>query len=280
MPTRQHKPTSPGERFHQSLDRRDLDQKKPEKSLLRPTKSKAGRNNQGRISMRHQGGGHKRRLRVVDFKRNKDGVPARVAALEYDPGRSAFLALLHYADGEKRYILAPQGVRKGDQVISGEDVQAQVGNCLPLERIPVGSFVHNVELTPGRGGQLVRGAGTAAQIMAREASYVHLRLPSGEVRLVPSRARATVGRVGNIDHSNVRDGKAGRKRWRGVRPTVRGSAMNPVDHPHGGGEGKAPIGMPSPLSPWGWKTLGKKTRRAKNPTSRFIIRRRKSGQDR
>lgn len=280
MPTRQHKPSSPGERFHQSLDRRELDRKKPEKSLLRPTKSKAGRNNQGRVTTRHQGGGHKRRLRVVDFKRNKDGVPAKVAALEYDPGRSAFLALLHYADGEKRYILAPQGVRKGDRVISGEEVQARVGNCLPLERIPVGSLVHNVELTPGRGGQLVRGAGTAAQIMAREGTYVHLRLPSGEVRLVPAKARATVGRVGNLDHSNVQDGKAGRKRWRGVRPTVRGLAMNPVDHPHGGGEGKAPIGMPSPVSPWGWKTLGKKTRRRKNPTSRFIIRDRRSDRGR
>ncbi len=277
MPTRQHKPTSAGERFHQSLDRRELDKKKPEKSLLLPAKSKAGRNNQGRVTTRHQGGGHKQRQRIVDFKRNKDDIPARVAALEYDPGRSAFLALLFYADGEKRYILAPQGVKKGDQLMSGEAVQPRVGNCLPLERIPVGTLVHNVELTPGRGGQMVRGAGSAAQIVAREGNYVTLRLPSGEMRMVAGRARATVGRVGNLDHQNVQDGKAGRKRWRGVRPAVRGVVMNPVDHPHGGGEGKAPIGMPSPVSPWGWKTLGRKTRKPNKPSDKFIVRRRKSG---
>ena len=277
MATRQHKPTSAGERFHQSLDRRDLDKKAPEKALLAPTHSKAGRNNQGTVTVRHQGGGHKRRLRIVDFKRDKDGIPARVAALEYDPGRSAFLALLFYADGEKRYILAPLGVKKGDTLMSGPDSQPRVGNCLPLERIPVGTQIHNVELTPGRGGQLVRGAGAAAQIVAREGNYVTLRLPSGEMRLISAKARATVGRVGNTDHGNIQDGKAGRKRWRGVRPSVRGVVMNPVDHPHGGGEGKAPIGMPSPVSPWGWKTLGRKTRRKKNPTSKFIVRRRKSG---
>lgn len=276
MPTRQHKPTSAGERFHISLDRRELDDKKPEKSLLAPAKSKAGRNRQGRVTCRHKGGGHKQRLRLVDFRRDKDEVPAKVAALEYDPGRSAFLALLHYADGEKRYILAPQGLKKGDRVVSGPNVQPRVGNCLPLERIPVGTLVHNVELTPGKGGQLVRGAGAAAQIVAREGSYVTLRLPSGEVRLVAGKGRATVGRVGNLDHQNVQDGKAGRKRWRGVRPAVRGVVMNPVDHPHGGGEGKAPIGMPAPVSPWGWKTLGRKTRKKKNPSSRFIVRRRKS----
>jgi large subunit ribosomal protein L2 len=276
MATRQHKPTSAGERFHQSLDRRELDKKAPEKSLLAPTKSKAGRNNQGRVTTRHKGGGHKQRLRIVDFKRNKDDIPARVAALEYDPGRSAFLALLFYADGEKRYILAPQGVKKGDTLVSGAAVQPRVGNCLPLERIPVGTLVHNVELTPGRGGQMVRGAGSAAQIVAREGNYVTLRLPSGEMRMVAGKSRATIGRVGNLDHQNVQDGKAGRKRWRGVRPTVRGVVMNPVDHPHGGGEGKAPIGMPSPVSPWGWKTLGRKTRKKNNPSNKFIVRRRKS----
>lgn len=277
MATRQHKPTSAGERFHQSLDRRDLDKKAPEKNLLAPAKASAGRNNQGRVTVRHQGGGHKRRLRIVDFRRDKDGIPARVAALEYDPGRSAFLALLNYADGEKRYILAPQGIRKGDRLMSGSEAQARLGNCLPLARMPLGTQVHNVELTPGRGGQLARGAGAAAQLVAREGSYATLRMPSGEMRMVPVQARATIGRVGNTDHANVQDGKAGRKRWRGVRPAVRGVVMNPVDHPHGGGEGKAPIGMPSPVSPWGWKTLGRKTRRKRNPSSKFIVRRRKSG---
>ncbi|HEY3398333.1 MAG TPA: 50S ribosomal protein L2 [Armatimonadota bacterium] len=274
MPTRQHKPTSAGERFHQSLDRRDLDKKEPEKSLLRPAKSKAGRNNQGHVTCRHQGGGHKRADRIVDFRRDKDGIPAKVAAIEYDPGRSAFLLLLHYADGEKRYIVAPQGIKKGDVLISGPDAQPRVGNCLPLERIPVGTQVHMIELTPGRGAQMVRGAGGAAQIVAREGNYVTLRLPSGEMRMVSGKSRATLGRVGNLDHQNIQDGKAGRKRWRGVRPSVRGVAMNPVDHPHGGGEGKAPIGMPSPVSPWGWKTLGRKTRKPNKGSSKFIVRRR------
>ena len=226
------------------------------------------------MTTRHQGGGHKRQLRNVDFKRDKDGIPAKVAALEYDPGRSAFLALLNYADGEKRYVVAWNGASRGDTVQSGAGAPPRLGNCLTLERMPLGTLVHNVELTPGKGAQMVRSAGAAAQIMAREGRYVTLRMPSGEIRLVSGQARATVGRVGNLDHQNVQDGKAGRKRWRGVRPSVRGVAMNPVDHPHGGGEGKAPIGMSSPVSPWGWKTLGRKTRHKKKPSSRFIVRRR------
>ncbi len=274
MPVKEHKPTSPGQRAHTSLDRSQIDDKKPERGLLVPRKQKAGRNRDGHITVRHRGGGHKRMIRIVDFKRDKDNVPAQVAAIEYDPGRSANLALLHYADGEKRYILAPQGLSKGDRVISGQQAPARPGNALPLGRIPVGVIVHSVELQPGRGGQLARGAGTGAQIVAREGNYVHLRLPSGEVRLVPTKCRAVVGRVGNPDHINISVGKAGRSRWQGRRPTVRGSAMNPVDHPHGGGEGKAPIGHPSPLSPWGKKTLGKKTRRKNNPSDKYIVRRR------
>ncbi len=274
MPVKEHKPTSPGQRAHTSLDRSHIDDKKPERGLLVPRKQKAGRNRDGHITVRHRGGGHKRMIRIVDFKRDKDNVPAQVAAIEYDPGRSANLALLHYADGEKRYILAPQGLSKGDRVISGQQAPARPGNALPLGRIPVGVIVHSVELQPGRGGQLARGAGTGAQIVAREGNYVHLRLPSGEVRLVPTKCRAVVGRVGNPDHINISVGKAGRSRWQGRRPTVRGSAMNPVDHPHGGGEGKAPIGHPSPLSPWGKKTLGKKTRRKNNPSDKYIVRRR------
>lgn len=272
MPVKEHKPTSPGRRTYTSLDRAELDDKRPEHSLVVPRKQKAGRNSDGHVTMRHRGGGHKRKTRIVDFKRDKDNIPATVAAIEYDPGRSANLALLHYADGEKRYILAPADLSKGDTVLSGEEVPARPGNALPLGRIPLGVVVHNVELSPGRGGQLARGAGAEAQIMAREGNYVHLRLPSGEVRLVLTKCRASVGRVGNADHSNINDGKAGRRRWRGRRPHVRGSAMNPVDHPHGGGEGKAPIGHPSPLSPWGKKTLGKKTRRKKKLSDKYIVR--------
>ncbi len=274
MAIKEHKPTTPGRRTYVSQDRAELDQKRPEKQLTAHTKSKAGRNVDGRITSRHRGGGHKRRLRLVDFRRDKDNIEAKVAAIEYDPGRSAHLALLHYADGVKRYILAPENLRKGDTVISGENAPIRPGNCLPLGRIPVGTVVHNVELQPGRGGQLARGAGAAAQIAAREGKYVHLRLPSNEVRLVPTVCRATVGRVGNIEHNTTRDGKAGRARWRGKRPHVRGVAMNPVDHPHGGGEGKAPIGHPSPLSPWGKKTLGKKTRRKQKLSDKYIVRRR------
>ena len=274
MAIKEHKPTTPGRRTYVSQDRAELDQKRPEKQLTAHTKSKAGRNVDGRITSRHRGGGHKRRLRLVDFRRDKDNIEAKVAAIEYDPGRSAHLALLHYADGVKRYILAPENLRKGDTVISGENAPIRPGNCLPLGRIPVGTVVHNVELQPGRGGQLARGAGAAAQIAAREGKYVHLRLPSNEVRLVPTVCRATVGRVGNIEHNTTRDGKAGRARWRGKRPHVRGVAMNSVDHPHGGGEGKAPIGHPSPLSPWGKKTLGKKTRRKQKLSDKYIVRRR------
>ena len=276
MPVKEHKPTTPGQRTLVSLDRAVLDKKRPEKRLTVHTKSKAGRNVAGRVTSRHRGGGHKQRIRVVDFKRDKDNIEARVAAIEYDPGRSAFVALLHYADGEKRYILAPDGLRKGDTVISGERAPIRPGNSLPLGSIPPGTVVHNVELQPGRGGQLVRGAGTSAQIMAREGKYVHLRLPSNEVRLVPTQCRGTIGRVGNVDRINISDGKAGRARWKGKRPHVRGVAMNPVDHPHGGGEGKAPIGHPSPLSPWGKKTLGKKTRPKHKQSDKYIVRRRRA----
>ncbi len=276
MPVKDHNPTSPGRRTYVSLDRAELDKKRPEKALTVRRKSKAGRNADGRITSRHRGGGHKQRVRVVDFKRSKDNIEARVAAIEYDPGRSAFVALLHYADGEKRYILAPDGLRKGDTVMSGEGAPIRPGSCLPLGSIPLGTVVHNVELQPGRGGQLVRGAGTSAQIMAREGKYVHLRLPSNEVRLIPTQCRGTIGRVGNVDRVNIRDGKAGRARWKGKRPHVRGVAMNPVDHPHGGGEGKAPIGHPSPLSPWGKKTLGKKTRPKHKQSDKYIVRRRRA----
>ena len=276
MAVKEHKPTSAGRRTYVSLDRAELDTKQPEKALTVSARGKAGRNAQGRVTSRHRGAGHKRRLRIVDFKRTKDDIPARVAALEYDPGRSAHLALLHYADGEKRYIIAPEDLKQGDTVISGDSAPIRAGNCLPLARIPVGTVVHNVELQPGRGGQLARGAGAAVQIMAREGKYVHVRLPSNEVRLVPTTCRATVGRVGNADQVNIRDGKAGRARWRGRRPHVRGVAMNPVDHPHGGGEGKAPIGHPSPLSPWGKKTLGHKTRDKNKLSDKYIVRRRRA----
>jgi len=276
MPTKEHNPTSPGRRTYVNLVTAELDQKRPEKALTKPRYEKAGRNNRGKVTVRHQGGGHKKLMRVIDFKRNKDGIPAKVAALEYDPGRSANIALLNYADGEKRYILAPMGLKKGDTIVSGPEAPARMGNCLPLANIPVGSTVHNVELYPGRGGQLGRSAGVEIQVIAKEGKHAHLRLPSGEVRLVAQVCRATMGRVGNQDWSNIRDGKAGRKRWRGIRPRVRGVVQNPVDHPHGGGEGKAPIGMDSPRSPWGWKTLGKKTRDPNKPSNKLIVRRRKA----
>jgi len=274
MPVKENKPTSPGQREHIGLDRSDLSKVAPERSLTRGKTKKAGRNVRGKITVRHQGGGHKRRLREIDFKRNKDGIPAKVASIEYDPNRSAHIALLHYADGEKRYIIAPEGLSVGQQVMSGPDAPVRVGNCLPLDRMPVGTVVHCVELTPQRGAQLARSAGAEAQFMASEGRYATLRLPSGEMRLVDARCRATVGRVGNVDHINVSLGKAGRKRWKGIRPTTRGSAMNPVDHPHGGGEGKAPIGKDSPRSPWGQRTLGKRTRKKNKPSDKFIVRRR------
>lgn len=274
MAIKEHKPTSPGRREYTTVVTTHLDKKRPERGLVVSQKRKAGRNNQGRVTCRHKGGGHKRLIRLVDFKRDKDGIPGKVAALEYDPGRSAHIALLHYADGEKRYILAPVGLKKGDTVISGPNVPARLGNALPIANVPVGTTVHNVELTPKKGGQLGRSAGAEIQVVAKEGKWAHLKLPSGEVRLVSVDCRCTVGRVGNVDHANIKDGKAGRRRWRGVRPTVRGSVMNPRDHPHGGGEGKAPIGMDSPRSPWGWKTLGRKTRDKKKPSSKLIIRRR------
>ena len=275
MALKEHKPTSPARRSLVTLVKEGVDRdKQPEKSLVVRKKRMAGRNNTGKITVRHQGGGHKKLVRLVDFKRNKDDVPAKVAAIEYDPGRSANIALLHYRDGEKRYILAPLGLQKGDLVVSGERVPARLGNSLPLERIPLGATVHNVELTPGRGGQMVRSAGAEAQVVAKEGNMATLRLPSGEMRMVSQQCRATVGRVGNVDHGNVRDAKAGRKRWKGVRPTVRGTVMNPKDHPHGGGEGKAPIGLDAPRSPWGWKTLGRKTRKVRKLSSKYIVRRR------
>lgn len=268
-------PTSPGRRFMTVETFEEITKKKPEKSLLRPLKKKAGRNVAGRITVRHHGGGHKQKYRVIDFKRDKDGIPARVAAIEYDPNRSARLALLHYADGEKRYILAPQGLKVGVTISSGPGAEIKAGNALPLQNIPVGTLVHNIEMIPGKGGQLVRSAGGVAQLMAKEGKYAHIKLPSGEVRLVPSGCRATIGQLGNVEHENITIGKAGRSRWLGIRPAVRGSVMNPVDHPHGGGEGKAPIGRKSPLTPWGKPTLGYKTRSKKKKSDVFILRKRK-----
>jgi large subunit ribosomal protein L2 len=273
MPVKVYKPTSPGRRGMTGSTFDEITRSEPERSLLRPLRKRAGRNVHGRITVRHRGGGHKRQYRLIDFKRDKVGVPARVRSIEYDPNRSARIALLVYADGEKRYIIAPLGLQVDDTVMSGGDAEIRVGNALPLERIPLGTLVHNIELSPGRGGQMVRSAGTSAQIMAKEGDHVMLRLPSGEERVVRRECMATIGQVGNVDHGNIKLGKAGRKRWLGYRPTVRGSAMSPRDHPHGGGEGRSPIGMPSPKSPWGKKTLGKKTRRNKS-TDKYIIRRR------
>jgi large subunit ribosomal protein L2 len=251
----------------------EVTRSKPEPALLVPKKKRGGRNNQGRITVRHQGGGHRRQIRVLDFKRNKFDIPAKVASIEYDPNRSARIALLHYADGEKRYIVAPLGLTAGDTVISGQNAEIRPGNSLPLANIPLGTMIHNIELKEGRGGQLVRAAGASAQLLGKEGAYAALRLPSGEVRRVRQSCYATVGEVGNPDHSNIKLGKAGRKRHKGIRPTVRGSAMSPRDHPHGGGEGRQPIGLPGPKSPWGKPTLGKKTRRNKQ-TEKYIIRHR------
>jgi large subunit ribosomal protein L2 len=247
---------------------------KPEKSLLVPLKKTGGRNNQGKITVRHIGGGHKRQYRLIDFKRNKDNVPGRVATIEYDPNRSANIALINYADGEKRYILAPKGLEVGMEIFSGETADIKVGNALPLAKIPVGSVIHNIELQPGRGGQLIRSAGTSAQVLGREEKYVLVRLQSGEVRRVLNTCRATIGEVGNADHELVNIGKAGRKRWMGVKPTVRGSVMNPNDHPHGGGEGRTPVGRKSPVTPWGKPALGLKTRSKKKKSNKHIVRRR------
>jgi large subunit ribosomal protein L2 len=264
---------TPGTRFKTVIDYSALTKKKPEKSLLVSLNRTGGRNNQGKITVRHIGGGSRRKYRIIDFKRNKDNVPAKVAAIEYDPNRTAFIALLHYADGEKRYILAPLGLQVGDTVMSGENADIKAGNAMPLESVPVGTMVHNIELQPKRGGQLVRSAGGAAQLMAKEGKYATLRLPSGEMRMVPIACRATIGQVGNVDSELISLGKAGRKRHLGIRPGVRGVAMNPVDHPHGGGEGKSPVGMPSPMTPWGKKARGFKTRKKKNRSDKFIIKR-------
>jgi len=274
MAIKRYKPTSPARRFMTVLTFDEVTKKEPEKSLVQILKSKAGRNNDGRITVRHRGGGHKRKYRIIDFKRDKVDIPAKVAAIEYDPNRTANIALLNYADGEKRYIIAPHGLQVGDTVISSENADIKVGNALPLRNIPVGTFVHNIELKPGKGGQLVRAAGNAAQLMAKEGDYAQLRLPSGEVRMIRLECKATIGQVGNVEHEIVSIGKAGRKRHMGIRPTVRGSAMNPVDHPHGGGEGKSPIGRPSPMTPWGKPTLGYKTRDKKKASNKYIIKRR------
>ena len=270
MGIRVYKPTSPARRLMSVLTYEELTRKAPEKSLTTDLRHKAGRNNSGKITVRHQGGGARRKYRVIDFRRQKDGIPATVKAIEYDPNRTCFIALLYYADGEKTYILAPLGLKVGDEVMSGETADIKPGNCLPINNIPLGTLIHNVEIKVGRGGQMVRSAGTAAQVMAKEGAYAQIRLPSGEVRKVSMTARATVGQVGNTDHSNVRVGKAGRKRHMGVRPTVRGVVMNPVDHPHGGGEGKSPVGMPAPMSPWGKKTQGVKTRKHKKYSDKLI----------
>jgi large subunit ribosomal protein L2 len=276
MALRKYKPVTPSTRHRMILDYKTVVTKtEPEKTLLAPLRKSGGRNNVGRISVRFRGGGNKRRYRIIDFKRDKDGVPGMVMSIEYDPNRSAFIALVKYADGEKRYILAPDQLEVGDTVFSGENAPIRIGNALPLSKIPTGTTIHNIELYPGRGGQLVRSAGSWAQLMAKEGDYAQVRLPSGEVRLINVKCRATIGRVSNLDHENISSGKAGRTRWLGRRPHVRGTVMNPVDHPHGGGEGKSPIGHPSPLSPWGWKTLGWKTRRGKRPSDRFIVKRRK-----
>ncbi len=275
MAIKKYIPTSPGKRFMTVSTFDEITAKEPEKTLLKPLKKKAGRNVFGRITVRHRGGGHKRKYRLVDFKREKAGIPARVAAVEYDPNRSANIALLYYADGEKRYILAPQGLKVGARVSSGPGSEIRPGNTLPLKNIPVGTLVHNIELVPGKGGQLVRSAGGVAQLVAKEGKYAHVKLPSGEVRLVLLECKATVGQVGNLEHENISVGKAGRSRSLGKRPTVRGSAMNPVDHPHGGGEGKAPIGRKSPLTPWGKPTLGYKTRSKKKSSDALIVKKRK-----
>lgn len=275
MPVRNFKPTSPGMRGKVQASFEDITKKEPEKSLTVSLKKFAGRNNSGRITVRHRGGGTKRLIRIVDFKRDKDGIPARVAAIEYDPGRSARLALLSYVDGEKRYIIAPAGLKVNDQVVSGPDADIKPGNALPLENIPTGTMVHNVELVPGKGGQMVRSAGTQAQLMAKEGGFALLRLGSGEQRRVPVMCKATVGQVGNVEHENVTYGKAGAKRHKGWRPAVRGVVQNPVDHPHGGGEGKSPVGHPGPLSPWGKPTLGYRTRKRNKASNDLIAKRRK-----
>ena len=273
MPVKKYKPVTPGTRGMTGYTFDEITKSKPERSLLVDLRKSGGRNSQGRITVRHRGGGHRRNIRLVDFKREKHNIPAKVAAIEYDPNRTARLALLHYADGEKRYILAPLDVKVGDTVMSGAEAEIRSGNALPISNIPVGTMIHNIEVKEGRGGQLVRSAGGSAQLLAKEGDFAQVRMPSGEVRLIRQTCYATIGQVGNLDHGNVKLGKAGRKRHLGIRPTVRGSAMSPRDHPHGGGEGRQPIGLPGPKSPWGKPTLGYKTRRNKK-TDQYIVRRR------
>jgi large subunit ribosomal protein L2 len=276
MALKEYRPTSPARRHMTVSDFADVTRSKPEKKLTRPMKKSGGRNSHGHITTRHIGGGHKRRYRIIDWRREKDGVPGKVAAIEYDPNRTARIALLHYADGEKRYILAPVGVSVGDVLLSGEAVDIRPGNSLPIKSIPLGTVVHNVEAQPGSGGKMIRSAGSFGQLMAKEAGYAQIRMPSGEVRKVLEDCRATVGQLSNVESSSVRVGKAGKSRWRGIRPTVRGLAMNPVDHPHGGGEGKSGQGNPHPVSPWGQKTKGLKTRNNRR-TDKFIVSRRRPG---
>ena len=275
MALKKYKPITNGRRNMTTLDFAEITKTTPEKSLLQPLPKRAGRNHQGKLTVRHHGGGHKRQYRVIDFKRNKDGIPAKVTTVEYDPNRSANIALVVYADGEKRYILAPKGLKVGQEIFNGPEADIKLGNALALQDIPVGTTIHNIELKPGKGGQLVRSAGTSAQVLGKEGKYVLVRLKSGEVRMILSTCRATIGQVGNIAHELITVGKAGRTRWMGKRPTVRGSVMNPNDHPHGGGEGRTPIGLDSPMSPWGKPTLGKKTRKKSQRSSKFIVRGRK-----
>ncbi|MGB3347012.1 MAG: 50S ribosomal protein L2 [Candidatus Humimicrobiia bacterium] len=274
MPVKKYKPTTPGRRFLVGIDYSELTKKKPEKTLTKPIKKKAGRNVSGRITVRHKGGGHKRKYRVIDFKRKKDDIIARVNSIEYDPNRSCNIALIVYRDGEKNYILAPRGIKVGDSVISGDNVDIKTGNTLPLRKIPTGTFVHNIEMQLGKGGQLARSAGSSAQLMAKEGDYGNLKLPSGEIRLINLNCRATIGQVGNVEHDIMIKGKAGRSRWLGIRPTTRGTSMNPVDHPHGGGEGRGKSGRP-PSSPTGVKAIGYKTRKKRKPSDKMIIKRRK-----
>ena len=275
MGIKHFRPVTPSRRNMTALTYEEVTKKTPEKSLLAKKEKKSGRNSYGRITVRHQGGGNRQKYRIMDFKRKKDDMPATVVGIEYDPNRSANIALIEYEDGTRSYILAPIGLKDGDQVVSGMNTDIKPGNCLPIENIPVGTLIHNIELNPGQGGKLVKAAGGSAQLMAKEGAYAHVRLPSGEMRLILARCRATIGTIGNTDHENIKLGKAGRKRHMGIRPTVRGSVMNPVDHPHGGGEGRAPVGHSGPLTPWGKPALGYKTRNKKKITNKFIVKRRK-----
>ena len=275
MGIKTYRPYTPSRRNMTTLTNEEITKKTPEKSLLTKKKKNAGRNSYGRITVRHQGGGNRQKYRIIDFKRKKDNIVATVIGIEYDPNRTSNIALIQYEDGEKAYILAPVGLKDGDKIVSGENVDIKPGNCLPIANIPVGTLIHNIELNPGQGGKMVKAAGGEAQLMAKEGEYAHIRLPSGEMRLVRAKCRATIGTIGNTDHSNVKIGKAGRTRHMGVRPTVRGSVMNPVDHPHGGGEGRAPVGHSGPLTPWGKPALGYKTRQKNKKSDKFIVKRRK-----